>query len=169
MASPTHDARGQTVHRCIGADGRSAYTDRECSELHAVERKPPPAPAASGAVLHVRDCARSPDDLLFGVRAALDAQDVNKLASFYLWTDIGSQQGMVLMDRLDALSRRPLVDLALEGGDPLATVMVDGEERPRPTPPDSLQLLQARSADSMETTSTRFRLQRSHGCWWLRF
>lgn len=166
--SGNHGASAQEVHRCVTPDGRSLYTDRQCEDVAAVERKRPVV-QSQGAVLHIRDCARSPDDLLFGVRTALDAQDVNKLAAFYLWTGIGSEQSVQLMDRLDRVSQRPLVDLALQGGDPLATILVDGVPVSRPTPPARLQLMQVASENSVHSVDTTFQLARSHGCWWIRF
>jgi len=161
-------AHAQDVHRCIAADGRSIYTDQDCTDIDAIERKPPPMP--SGVQIHVRDCARSPDDLLFGVRSALDAQDVNKLAAFYHWTGVGSAESVRLMNQLDALSQRPLVDVALEGFDAPPDAW-DSPERvgaPR-SAPNRLHIEQMRSNNNAGSISTTFYLQRNLGCWWIRY
>lgn len=75
------------------------------------ERGAPERPAA--VVVRVRTCARSQHDLLFGVRAALESQDVNRLADFYHWTGMGTAQGYRVLDRLFAFSKRPVVDVQL--------------------------------------------------------
>ena len=63
--------------------------------------------------LSVRSCARNQDDLLFGVRAALENHDVNRLAEFYHWTGMSNSAGYQVMDRLSRFSDRPLVDVQL--------------------------------------------------------
>jgi hypothetical protein len=60
----------------------------------------------------------SRDDLLYGVRAALEAQDVNHLAAYYLWTGMGTREAYSLMDRLSSFSERPLMDAQLVSSAP---------------------------------------------------
>jgi hypothetical protein len=102
------------LHRCIDGTGVTIFTDRRCDDLQAQESAPPPATAvAPGVVVRVRSCARNQDDLLFGVRAALENHDVNRLAEFYHWTGMSNAAGYQLMDRLARFSDRPLVDVQL--------------------------------------------------------
>jgi hypothetical protein len=103
------------LRRCIAADGTSIFTDRRCQDLHAQEDdiRSGSAPRRGASLLRVRSCARNQDDLLFGVRAALENHDVNRLAEFYHWTGMSNAAGYQLMDRLARFSDRPLVDVQL--------------------------------------------------------
>lgn len=172
------DSVAQDVHRCITADGGTIFTDRACGDIQAVERTPPPV--RPGARSYVRDCARSPDDLLFGVRSALDAQDVNKLAAFYHWTGVGTDESVRLMNRLEALSKRPLVDVALVGfeddsygygyGDSDYTMFGDTPHAgPDHSVPDRIRIEQMRNPESAAAVRTTFHLQKNLGCWWIRY
>jgi hypothetical protein len=69
-------------------------------------------------VVRVRTCARNQDDLLVGVRAALENHDANRLAEFYHWSGMGTAQGYRLLDRLFAFSKRPVVDVQLVSNQP---------------------------------------------------
>ena len=42
-AAVPRTAAAQAVQRCIGADGRTVFTDRRCEEIGAVQRVPAPA------------------------------------------------------------------------------------------------------------------------------
>ncbi|MEO8160324.1 MAG: hypothetical protein ABI588_02815 [Arenimonas sp.] len=104
------------IRQCIGADGVPIFTDRRCEDLQATPYQPPPS--ASGSFLppgqlRVRTCACNQDDLLAGVRAALENHDANRLADYYHWTGMGSTEGYRLMERLDSFSARPVVDVQL--------------------------------------------------------
>ena len=185
------------LRQCVGADGVPIFTDRRCSELGASD--PPPVPAAFGATpgapVRVRSCARNQDDLLAGVRAALESHDANRLADYYHWTGMDSATGYRLMERLDAFSARPVVDVQLvrdapppeeafaepffesppppppyaygPGGEPLSS------EPPRPRRPRRLASMirvdQMRSETDVASTVTYFHLLTNAGCWWMRF
>lgn len=235
-------AHADTVRRCVDAQGVAVYTDRPCESVQAVPRGVDPA-AASGAYLaegfSVRGCARRPEQLLDGVRGALEAHDVNRLANWYHWTGTGTGTARHLMDELEAISRRSVVaiELLYPGGPPSgpgmpfpsgetatgpgispppaytgrsvapasnavgftsAAVPSAGREAaeanpaPLPSPatagpagdagtlaqaaqisadaapePDGLHIQQTRSADDIAAVSTRFRLVRNAGCWWI--
>lgn len=106
-------ARAEGLRRCVGADGGTIFTDRRCEDLHAVPSVPPGSTERPAAVVRVRSCARNQSELLFGVRAALENGDANRLADFYHWTGMGNAQGYRVMDRLSAFSKRPVVDVQL--------------------------------------------------------
>lgn len=196
-AAPPGDAGG--LRQCVGADGVPIFTDRRCEDLGAT---PQQAPAVSGArtsagLVRVRSCARNQDDLLAGVRAALESHDANRLAEFYHWTGMGSTEGYRLMERLDAFSSRPVVDVQLvRSADPEAEFYSDlyfdapppmprwpGEsedeatfaETPAPPPrrrsrlASLLRVDQMRSDTDVASTVTYFRLLTNAGCWWMRF
>lgn len=110
-------ARAQ-IQRCVDANGTRIYTDRACDAVGAVpQAAPEPAGGAYDAGFRgsysggfaIRGCARSPDALLDGVRGALEARDVNRLASYYHWTGVGTGSAKGLMDRLESISRHPLL------------------------------------------------------------
>ncbi len=104
------------VRRCVDARGVAVYTDRPCESVQALPREAPPD-VSTGATLEpgfaVRGCARRPETLLKGVRAALEARDVNRLANWYHWTGTGSGTAKSLMDELEAIANRPLVSVEL--------------------------------------------------------
>ena len=105
-------AAGQGVKRCTDAQGNTVFTDRSCASVDAVPKgQPAPAPGAYAPGFAPRGCARTAEDLLVGVRTALEARDVNRLASFYHWPGTGSARGV--MDALEEIAGRPLVMVAL--------------------------------------------------------
>lgn len=106
-------AAAQAVKRCTDARGNSVFTDRSCASLGAVA-KGVPALAGGGSYARgfaPRGCARTADDLAMGVRTALEARDVNRLASYYHWP--GSGNARRVMDSLETIALRPLVAVEL--------------------------------------------------------
>ena len=114
-----------------------------------------------GAGVRVRSCARNQDDLLFGVRSALENRDANRLADFYHWTGMGTAEGYRVMNRLSAVSERPLVDVQL---------VSSADAPPRhPRAPDLLRVDQMRGNEDAGALVTYFHLRSNAGCWWLQF
>lgn len=104
------------VRRCVDARGVAIYTDRPCEAMQAAPREAPPDLAAGANFaggFAVRGCARRPEQLLNGVRGALEARDVNRLANWYHWTGTGSGAATSLMNELEAIANRPLVSAEL--------------------------------------------------------
>lgn len=171
-------AATQAVHRCIASDGNTVFTDRTCDEMQAVERMlPAPAPSAAQATSHVRQCPRTPDALLSGVRSALQAQDVNQLASFYHWTGVSSTESVRVMTELDALARHPLVDVLLqhsagaapsENASPIPAADAATPAATRQAP-DRIRIEQLARSGSATPLSTVLRLHKNRGCWWIRY
>jgi len=142
----------------------------------------------------VRTCARNQGDLLAGVRAALESHDANRLADYYHWTGMGTADGYRLMERLDAFSARPVVDVQLvrkaqpdsdpygygfDYGEPAASPEAT-DAKPldpdAPAPPprrrplaSMLRVDQMRSNEDVASTITYFHLLTNAGCWWMRF
>jgi hypothetical protein len=153
------------VRRCTATNGTTVFTDRRCQDIGAVEHVPR-ASAAIGARLYRSACARSLQDLVYELASAIDSRDVNRLAGVYQWTGVSTGTGYALMQRLDAIAQRPLVDIAPvyaaspEGGDdyfPQTTV------RRRPI---GLRLEQT-LANGSTPSRTVLGLRRSFGCWWV--
>jgi hypothetical protein len=130
-----------------------------------------------------RGCARRPEELLDRVRSALESRDVNRLASHYHWTGTGSGSGKQLMDTLERIAAQALLSVELvypdappelpaQPQDPYAV----GPFVPNPyhppaataaAPPRHIRVLQMRSDQAEQATSTTFQLRRNAGCWWI--
>lgn len=174
-------AEAQAVRRCVTADGQSVFTDLPCESLDATPRTGDGG-APTGAVLApgfaIRGCARTPRQLLEGVRGALGARDVNRLANYYHWPGTGPGAARYLMDELERVAARPTVWLGYpdrEAPDPDATPADPGAgppgtlptgAAPRPTPPTRLRVEQAADADAGPMV-TEFLVLRHADCWWI--
>jgi hypothetical protein len=134
-------------------------------------------------------CAPTPDQLLDRVRTALEARDVNRLASHYHWTGTGSGSGRRLMDELEAIAGQVLVSVELvypspppDALPPAELTLAPGEPVPdfsltaaapatapeaAPPAPRLLRVLQMRAGQAGPATGTDFRLRRNAGCWWI--
>ena len=196
---PASDAAGG-MRQCVGPDGVPIFTDRRCDQMGATDYVAPPAPYADAPpqTLRVRSCARNQNDLLAGVRAALESHDANRFAEYYHWAGMGSSDGYRLMDRLDAFVSRPVVDVQLVraapprdewelevpplAAEPFFRPEGDPEldaEAPRPDAPrrpqrpralaSMLRVDQMRSDQDVSSTITYFHLLTNAGCWWMRF
>ena len=190
-------ALAQTVNRCVGADGRSVYSDQPCHSEGAVARQAPTRPAAAGAQGFTTGtgtvgagCARSIDSLLMGVRGALESGDVNRLATYYHWTGTSARGGRYLMDELEDIARRPWVSIDFVYPEPAPTLPDDFDYGPAPQQTDypmsgtddgtgdapaprrqvrprALRIEQASSASDPGSSRTDFLLRRHAGCWWI--
>ena len=113
-AAPVHEPPPAGLRRCVDADGVAVFTDRRCELLQAEPVTPPVGePAKPASMVRLRTCARSQDDLLMGVRGALESRDPNKLAEFYHWPGMGHAEGYRLMERLANVTEHPLLDVQL--------------------------------------------------------
>ena len=159
------------VRRCTTADGSTIFTDRKCADIGAVERLPR---AASGSAasqrLYRRGCARNLQDLVYEMTTAIDAHDANRLAGVYHWVGISGSGATGIMTRLDAIVRRPLVDItpvaahspASEDGDAYYPSTI-----PQRSAPVALRVEQT-LGNSSTPSRTVFGLQRHFDCWWIR-
>lgn len=182
-----HAAPAQDVRRCERADGSVVFTDRRCAD-EETEQAPPktstqaadPATGPRTRLAVAPSCSRSPDDLVYGVRTAIDMRDTNQLAEHYHWVGVSDAQAEQLMDRLERIVNSPLMDIQLLYPDqaerPLpgeeGNVAYDDGEVPeitRQRAPYALRLLQFRSDASSQTQSSVLRLRRHFDCWWMQF
>jgi hypothetical protein len=153
------------VRRCTASNGATVFTDRRCQDVGAVERLPQ-ASAASGARLYRSSCSRNLQDLVYELTTAIDSRDVNRLAGIYQWTGTSTSTGYALMQRLDAIAQRPLVDIV-----PVYPASAEGEDDyfPQTTVrrrPIGLRLEQT-LANGSTPSHTVLGLRRSFGCWWV--
>lgn len=103
-------AQQQQLNRCAGPGGNTIYTDRPCETIGATERLPRSAIAAAYG-LRRGGCARNLQDLIYEMTAAIDNRDVNRLSSVYHWVGQNPASGYRILDRLQAIVDRPLVDI----------------------------------------------------------
>ncbi len=176
---PAQDVRG-----CLQQDGSVVYTDGLCAAdqtEHATDKAEPAAPApglrpAGRGIAPPPACSRSPEQLQWAIRAALDSRDVNALAKSYHWAGVSSTQAEALMIRLERLARTPVLDVQLayvETGTPASDGLPEEDanpaSEPRPRVPAALRVVSYREDGGAGTASTAFRLQRHFDCWWIRY
>ena len=166
------------VRRCTAADGSLVYTDRKCKDIGAAERIALP-PAADGLRMYRRAvCARNVHDLGYELGSALGAADVNKVAALYDWTGMSTSNGYRLMARLEAIAKRPLVDVQpmYAGGtneygyDVVEFDEETGEVIDKPARKPRLVGLRVEQTLGSSATPSRtvFGLRQHLGCWWVR-
>jgi len=165
-------ARAAGVHRCIGAHGDAIFTDQPCEDIGAVVR-PEPVPAFGATNpqrVHAHDCARTVDDLRRGLEAALAAHDVNRIAGFYQWAGIGSEESALLLKRLQEIANRPLTAVNLiHSRRPVDASGFQTVASTRTSEASAIELVQTRSDNDPTPARTGFALSRYMDCWWVRF
>ncbi|MBW8312943.1 MAG: DUF4124 domain-containing protein [Rhizobium sp.] len=169
LLAPAAPASAQAVNRCVDAQGRSVFSDQSCASQDARPREAPKPPAddvhgfTSGTGTTAPGCARTPDALLDGVRGALEAHDVNRLATHYHWAGTGARAGRFLMDELEAITARPLASAELVWETPPPEASPDAP----PAPPSRLRIEQSGASGAAGAVRTEFLLRRNAGCWWI--
>jgi hypothetical protein len=184
------------VNRCETADGRTAYTDKACATIGAVDSLARTGPASTSATPRRRACNRELQDLIFELTAAIDNRDANRLSALYHWPGASTSGGYAVMARLDAIAQRPLVGITeLYPADPpppapiattsVAQAGIGTPTLPSPHPPSqsispsmgartaqaprqpsALRLEQTLANQSTPSQSV-FGLRRHLGCWWI--
>ena len=127
------DARAQQqTNRCTGPAGNTIYTDRACASIGASDRLP--RGTASLAYRQRRGgCARTVQELIYEITTAIDTRDVNRLGAVYHWVGLDATSGDRILDRLQAIVDRPLVDIvALRAAS--APIVADAISEPPITP-----------------------------------
>jgi hypothetical protein len=167
------------VRRCTTADGGTLYTDRPCAAVGAEERPGRAAGQGAGARPYRGGCPRRLQDLVFEVTTAIDGGDPNRLAAVYHWPGQSTRSGYAVMDRLDRITQRPLVDItALRPAAPVVVVehrpgvspsLHDDAYHPQAgasRPPVALRIDQTIGNDGVPSRTT-FGLRRHMDCWWI--
>jgi hypothetical protein len=98
------------VKRCTTNSGATIYTDRPCKSVGAVDRVPRGQHIGLTSARR-SGCARNLQDLIYEITAATDQRDVNRLGAVYHWVGVSPQAGDRILDRLQAIVDRPLVDI----------------------------------------------------------
>ena len=178
LLSTVPRARAQEVQRCTSMSGETVYTDKRCEDIGAMDRLPRAASAgAGGSSLYRSGCSRTLSDLVHQITAAIDNKDVNRLASIYQWAGVSNATANGILNRLEAIVQRPLVDIVPIRPRPPPIVDENGTVidensdgyypqttiRQRPVGLRLEQTLANRSTPSQ----TVFGLRRSYNCFWI--
>jgi hypothetical protein len=178
LLSAASPAWAQKVQRCTSMSGETVYTDKRCEDIGAMDRLPRAAPADAGASsLYRSGCSRTLSDLVHQITAAVDNKDVNRLASIYQWTGVSNASANRILNRLEAIAQRPLVDIVPIRPRPPPIVDENGvviDENsdgyyPQTTirqRPVGLRLEQT-LANGSTPSQTVFGLHRSYNCFWI--
>lgn len=185
-------ARAQEpLNRCTSPAGDTIYTDRACASIGATDRLPR-GPASQAYRQRRGGCARSVQELIYEITAAIDTHDVNRLGSVYHWVGLNAESGERILDRLQTVVDRPLVDIvALRGASapvvadvaaapPLAATPPSGENAQTTageagTPPPTVRRapvglrLQQTIGKGNAPSQTVLGLQKHLDCWWITF
>lgn len=172
-------AQQQGVQRCTTMSGDTVYTDKRCEDVGAMDRMPSAstAMAATGA-LYRGGCSRTLSDLVMQVSSAIQAGDVNRLAGVYYWAGISDAGALRILDRLDVVVQRPLVDIVPIRPAPAPVLDAEGAvvdanqdgyypqtttQRQRPVGLRVVQTLK----NSATPADTTFGLRRAYNCFWI--
>lgn len=162
----------QRVNRCTTAQGETVFTDRRCDALGATSRMPPRTASVGNTGIYRAGCARRLSELTGQIRDAVSAQDVNRLSSIYLWSNVSNATANTIIGRLESVVKRPLIDIAPVYPD-TAQPLVDpalataGSAEP-PSRPRPVGLRIEQTLGSAATPArTVFGLRRQYGCFWI--
>jgi hypothetical protein len=167
------------VQRCMTPSGQTVYSDKRCEDIGAAPRLPDTTRArADSGAFYRRGCSRTLSDLVYQISAAIDARDVNRLAGLYLWNGVSDAGANRILDRMEAIVERPLVDIRPVHPAPRPVTDPDGhivdanadgyypQTAPQRTRPTGLRLEQTLRNGSTPA-STVLGLRRSYNCFWI--
>jgi hypothetical protein len=134
-------------------------------------------PTAATGALYRGGCSRTLSDLVMQVSSAIQAKDVNRLAGVYHWTGTSDATALRILDRLDAVTQRPLVDIVPVRPAPAPVLDATGQvvdanqdgyyphtaQRQRPIGLRVVQTLK----NSATPADTTFGLRRAYNCFWI--
>ena len=154
------------VNTCLYPDGGLVYTDQSCAAVGATPA--PPGTRAQIATRYRNACARDLQELLVQLSTAIEVGDVNQLASYYQWTGLSTRTGYDIMDRLETIAGRPLIDILPvyprdpepAPGAPLYVPPVSAHH------PVALRIEQTLE-DGTTPSRTTLALEKNIGCWWV--
>lgn len=172
-------AFAQKVQRCTTMSGETVYTDKRCEDIGAMDRLPQVTPGSSSGSggIYRAGCSRTLSDLVYQITSAVENKDVNRLASVYQWTGVSNAAANSILDKLQAVVDRPLVDIVPVRPQPPPIVDADGvviddnsdgyyPQTAAPQRPVGLRLEQTLKNGSIPSR-TVFGLHRSYNCFWI--
>ena len=163
-------AQSERMNRCTDAQGGSVYTDRPCETLGARSRMPSIVPSTGNVqdrdTLGAR-CPRRLSELVAALRSAAGSEDANRLSSLYLWGAVSDAGAQRVLGQLEAIARRPLVDIVPVYPQAQPPRSVGAGEMPAPRPnPIGLRLEQVLPGTATPAR-TVLSLRRQYGCFWI--
>ncbi|WP_447585163.1 hypothetical protein [Pseudoxanthomonas mexicana] len=172
------EAQQQGVQRCTTTEGDTVYTDKNCEDIGAMDRLPAgtTGPSATGA-LYRGGCSRTLSDLVAQVSMAITAGDVNRLAGVYHWSGVSDAAALRILDQLEAVTQRPLVDIVPVRPAPAPILDAEGAvvdqnrdgyypTTTRQTRPVGLRIVQTLK-NGTTPSNTTFGLRRAYNCFWI--
>lgn len=171
-------AQQQGVQRCTTMSGEMVYTDKRCEDVGAMDRLPSTTTTTATGALYRGGCSRTLSDLVVQVSSAIQSQDVNRLAGVYHWAGTSDGGALRILDRLDVVVQRPLVDIVPVRPAPAPILDAEGSivdanqdgyypqtatQRQRPTGLRVVQTLK----NSATPADTTFGLRRAYNCFWI--
>lgn len=110
-------ALAQDINRCTGADGSAVFTDRDCRSIDALPANPPPGRSTERSDLIISEgfkthCPQRLSQLVARIEDAIHGNNVNQLSSLYWWSGQNNADASRLLERLESLASRPLVEIA---------------------------------------------------------
>jgi hypothetical protein len=178
LGAPDATAQQQGVQRCTTMSGDTVYTDKRCEDVGAMDRLPSTTTTTATGALYRGGCSRTLSDLVVQVSSAIQAQDVNRLAGVYHWTGTSDAGALRVLDRLDVVVQRPLVDIVPIRPAPAPVLDAEGTvidanqdgyypqtttQRQRPVGLRVVQTLK----NSATPADTTFGLRRAYNCFWV--
>lgn len=187
-------AQAQKINRCTNAQGQTVYGDKPCESMGARARLLSTPRAAGSAGLYRDSCARRLSEVVGLIQSASEARDPNRLSSIYMWTGLSNAAATRVMDRLDEIVQRPLLDIApvfpeppayepaatlpftYTDGTPVEPAAAEGADTNEYSPPPPAQYAPRRPVAlrleqtlprSNTPTRTVFHLRRQYNCFWI--
>ena len=161
-------ADGQSVHRCIGAQGEIVFSGVACgTSAPAVAASP--SIGASGRTIAPVNCPASVETLRTLIAEALARRDANAIAGVMRWHGVGGAAALQRMQEISELAARPMLAIDASGGADLQQASPDEAEDATPLPPTSSTTLLVRTGSSEYGGSREheFGVVHSEGCYWL--
>ncbi|MUV15651.1 hypothetical protein [Noviluteimonas gilva] len=166
--------RGELATRLVRESATEArYTGVEVAFIS--NGNAPRAPTATmraareaiGRRSHQGGCARTTTQLAMDLRGAFALGDVNRIAESFHWVGMSQRSANATMKRLQALTKRSLVDVqyydAQIGG------WMETADAGRGAPVSSGGVMQLQFGDGMHATIEDFDVVPNGGCWFVRF
>jgi hypothetical protein len=174
------------IHRCVGKDGNTVFTDRVCSDVNAAPYVPPAAASTASAATASPVtlapppilCATDIKQLKQAVAEAFANRDPNRLAGLMLWEGDGRDAVVASIRRFTRLMQRPLLDITA-GPAAASSVAPPADPNLFDAPPPEVSssiahgaspglVVQTAADDGSGTAqSTHFDIVHRSGCLWL--
>jgi hypothetical protein len=165
----------QDINRCLDKSGKILYTDKKCEDLNTVPQDVP-KPVGNIGYGSVRTCARTQDDLLWDLRGALEAGDINRASGLFLWSGNDTTQVNKRLDQLNLVSYQSLISVEFvfpETENVQVQFDQDGNiidpRRKGPPVPYGIRVDFYRNKKQTETGTLQFGIEKHMQCYWVRF